>query len=36
MVVDRNSKQRFIPYDTVLGKKFCEFGSAREGMDATA
>ena len=33
MVVDRNSKQRFIPCDAELGKTFCEFGSAREGIE---
>ena len=36
MVVDRNSKQRSTPCDTVLGPTLCEFGSAHEGIDATA
>ena len=30
MVVDRNTKQKFIPYDTELGTTSCEFGSAHE------
>ena len=36
MVVDQNYEQRFVPYGKVLGMTSCEFGSAREGNDATA
>ena len=36
MVVDRNSKQRSIPCDTVHGKTRCEFRSAHEEIDVTS
>ena len=34
--VVRNSKQRSIPYDRVLGSTHCEFGSAHEEIDVTS
>ena len=36
MVDAPNSERRFVPYDKVLGTTSGEFGSAREGIDATA
>ena len=35
MVVDRNSKQRSVPGDTILGTTLCSFGSAHEEIDVT-
>ena len=35
VVVNRNSKQRSIPCDTVLGTTLCEFRSAHEEIDVT-
>ena len=36
VVVDRNSKQRSILGDTVLGTTLCEFRSAHEEIDVTS
>ena len=36
LVVDRNSKQRSLPGDTVLGTTLCEFRSAHEEIDVTS
>ena len=36
VVVDRNSKERSIPCDTVLGTTLCEFRSAHEEIDVTS
>ena len=36
MVVDRNSKQRSIPCDTVLGTTLSVFRSAHEEIDVTS
>ena len=35
VVVDRNSKQRSIPCDPVLGTTLCGFRSAHEEIDVT-
>ena len=36
MVVDRNSRQRSILRDTILGATLCEFGSTHEEVDVTS